>query len=325
MYNILIDPLSLVLSSRDLNSDKFQLYLDNLIETVDLRCYDFLNPLILEKVYSLINDEDDYLNVYDLNKWFEEFDVKGEYTSNDIKAAYNIILKFDAIDNLFQLENYILKELKVLSDGKEILVEEIFKTDSLFLYSLISKLENGETYLKGIADLNLNYTGEVTKIEVNEGLLNVPYKIDGNLRMFSANGDILKKINVFELWKESSKAEEFSKLIKIYFNNNATQKEKRTWTIGKDFFKNFKKHGFYIEDIKIEKLLKAMYVVVYEESRKSHALRSSASGGARPKVSRLGTAMRMDIDYEYHLHYWIKQNHIIFAKVSTHNDFHIPK
>lgn len=323
MYNVLIDPLSLVLSAKYLNAKNFHTYLDDLIDTNELSEYDFLNPLILEETFSLMYGNDGYLDVYEIEKWLGEFNLDYKYTPNDIIMAVQSIMKFAVIENEFQVEKISLNNLKELDENNEVL-GEAYKNENFLRYSL-SKLLNGETYLKGKIDVYLKCTGAITHLEVNKHFINGAYKIEESLKAFPSIHQILMDIDIYRLWKICNQESEFVKLIEIYFKKITSEKEKNTWKLGIAFFENFKKHGFYIEDKKIKNLLKAMFKVVYKESiRDSHKLRSSASGGAPQIEGRLGKAWRIDIDYEYHLHYWINQNHVVFAWVGTHNEFYIP-
>jgi len=325
MYNVLIDPLSLVANSKDLDTKTFESYLENLIETMELKEYDFLIPFILEETISLFYGNDEYLNIFNLEKWLAEFDSK--YTSKDIILAATSIMNYNVIENVLQDEKIFLNNLKAIDENQSVWGEEIFNTENLLRFSLmINRLFNGETYLKGNKNVNLKCTGEITHLGENKDIIKGPDKIEETLKGFSSIEQILMEVNIPVLWKISSEKNEFARLVEIYFKKNATHKEKITWRLGDKFFENFKKHGFYTEDRKIKSLLQAMFKAVYDEfNSDSHALRSSSSGGAPAIEGHLGKAKRISIDYEYHLHYWIKQKHVIFAWVCTHNDFYIPE
>lgn len=58
----------------------------------------------------------------------------------------------------------------------------------------------------------------------------------------------------------------------------------------------------------------------------THALRTGPGGGDPPRVRGKDSAMRRDIDYEYHLHYWqCADGTVELASVVVHNDFSIPE
>lgn len=58
----------------------------------------------------------------------------------------------------------------------------------------------------------------------------------------------------------------------------------------------------------------------------THALRTGPGGGDPQRVRSGDRAMRRDIDYEYHLHYWQCEDGVVeVASVVMHNDFSIPE
>ena len=58
----------------------------------------------------------------------------------------------------------------------------------------------------------------------------------------------------------------------------------------------------------------------------THALRTGSGGGDPQRMRENDKAMRRDIDYEYHLHYWqCDDGAVEIASVVTHNDFSIPE
>ncbi|MFH1980905.1 MAG: hypothetical protein ABIL58_03590 [Pseudomonadota bacterium] len=76
--------------------------------------------------------------------------------------------------------------------------------------------------------------------------------------------------------------------------------------------------------------LKVLRAIVETLERTSladtHALRTGPGGGAPQRMRRGDGAMRRDIDYQYHLHYWqCEDGAIEIASVAVHNDFSIPE
>lgn len=58
----------------------------------------------------------------------------------------------------------------------------------------------------------------------------------------------------------------------------------------------------------------------------THALRTGSGGGGPQRIRGGDGAMRRDIDYEYHLHYWNCEDGVVeIASVVVHNDFSIPE
>lgn len=57
-----------------------------------------------------------------------------------------------------------------------------------------------------------------------------------------------------------------------------------------------------------------------------HALRTGPGGGNPQQMRGKDKAMRRDVDYEFHMHYWqCDDGTVEFASVGVHNDFSIPE
>ncbi|MFA7341148.1 MAG: hypothetical protein WC028_30470 [Candidatus Obscuribacterales bacterium] len=93
---------------------------------------------------------------------------------------------------------------------------------------------------------------------------------------------------------------------------------------GNDFLKSAISHGFTTQASKIKTLLKSLVETICDENLgKTHGLRQNSSGNSPQLTSGSFKAMRRDIDYEYHLHYWISGNVVEFANLVVHNDMTI--
>jgi len=97
--------------------------------------------------------------------------------------------------------------------------------------------------------------------------------------------------------------------------------------LGRQFIKSVTALGFDRDARKAELLMRACAEVALGVNlTKSHALRANASGGSGQvqRTSDGARAMRHDLDYEYHLHYWVTADGQELAAVVVHNDFDIP-
>lgn len=98
------------------------------------------------------------------------------------------------------------------------------------------------------------------------------------------------------------------------------------WKLGREFTRTIGDCGIAVNSARAEALLRACSRLIRGDAlRVTHALRKSSSGGA-PQITRSSdgaAAWRADIDYEYHLHYWLVGGQAEFANVVVHNDFTI--
>jgi hypothetical protein len=102
--------------------------------------------------------------------------------------------------------------------------------------------------------------------------------------------------------------------------------EVTNWSLGVNFTRTIGECAVGTNRARAEALLRACSNVVRKVNlRSTHPLRINGAG-ASPQVTRdhdSGTAWRMDVDHEYHLHYWVVSGLVEFANVVVHNDFRI--
>jgi hypothetical protein len=98
------------------------------------------------------------------------------------------------------------------------------------------------------------------------------------------------------------------------------------WSVGENFLVSVAQCGLYNNRARMAAMIRAAIAVLCgNKLHATHALRV----GRGPEDSQVirdsdhARAWRMDIDDELHLHYWKSAQHIEFADVVFHNDFHI--
>lgn len=314
MYNIIIDPECLKVNGEAVNDEVINQFIELLSDIMEMENFDFLLPLVPIETYNM--DYLESLNIFN----FASHLSGNDYTAKDFYTVMNYITKADTIDYSDQKNGYSFNSFSVKSvgDNKD---QSQFIPENLAMNLILSNIFEGNTFLRS----KLNNSFECSS-EINDPIKNEVYKFDDVLKLLNTTKQILKEINIVYLWKNTHSIEEYERNIKLYFLLNNESKDMREWTIGNSFFDNFKKYGFHTESTKIKNLLKAMLFTVWtdEMNSKTHKLRTSKSGGSPQIVSQKGKGMRMDIDHEFHLHYWENQNKLEFASINTHNDFSIP-
>ncbi|MGH7180115.1 MAG: hypothetical protein ACREJC_22245 [Tepidisphaeraceae bacterium] len=98
----------------------------------------------------------------------------------------------------------------------------------------------------------------------------------------------------------------------------------RRWWFGPQFIKTAREHGFLDEPPKAQRLMRAIVETILGDNlTATHALRSSPGGGSEQLSRGDKKAWRRDVDYEYHLHYWVSPRGHELYSVVLHNDFSI--
>jgi len=96
------------------------------------------------------------------------------------------------------------------------------------------------------------------------------------------------------------------------------------WSVGPDFIRSLQKENFFANPSRMRALLRtAADVVLRADERSTHAIRTAKGGGSKQVARGDKLAWRVDIDDEYHIHYWSSGATFEFVKVVTHNDFTI--
>jgi len=99
------------------------------------------------------------------------------------------------------------------------------------------------------------------------------------------------------------------------------------WRMGGSFLSTAIGAGFDQDEKRIRGLLRACAdTILGENLAATHALRQGPQGSQNPLVRATDSAkaMRRDIDYEFHLHYWDTPTGPELASVVAHDDFSIP-
>jgi hypothetical protein len=313
MYNVIIDPDCLKIDAKIVSEEVINQFIELLTDIKEMENYNFLTPLVPPEAFDFGNT--DSLNIFTLPSLISG----NEYTSKDFNILLNYITNADYINYSSGENGYYFSSFSVKgSDDKE--DEGSFLSEDLAMNLILSNLLRGNTYLRSKLVGHFECSSEIKHLEDNS-----VFYYNDVLKLFASTNQILKELDFTKIWKRAKK-NQYVEIIEVYFLLNSTTDNMREWEIGHSLFDNVKKYGFHTEPTKIMALLKAMLLVIStdEPNRKTHKLRTSKSGGAPQVVSQYGKAMRMDIDYEFHLHYWENDNKVVFASINTHNDFSIP-
>ncbi len=315
MQHILIDPYSLVLNRQE-TSNK-EVYLDRILDMYKLRNIKFLKPLIFQETSEILWEENGYPEWDKLQKIIKENSLETKYCSQDITIALNSILKYETIEKYSRIKD-------ILCESRE----DNFSEDKSKIYSYyaLNRRINGETILKSNKDDRFNYHGDILAVDTTELEISTPLEINDEILSISSLNSLLLNIDIVSTLLSSKDITLLDQYIKLYFMQNRYGKSPNKLSIGRKFNENFIKYGFLNEENKINSFLKAVYKIIYNINlQDTHQLRITEAGNSPQRVGKYGKAYRVDIDYEYHMHYWKDGKNIVVACVGPHNYFDIPE
>jgi hypothetical protein len=140
------------------------------------------------------------------------------------------------------------------------------------------------------------------------------------------------RILPINVWKHGTTLNEYEFAFRIFLiqyacRNHLALDERLTlnWVFGKMFTVTAMQLGFVHEEGKVNRLLSAMADTVLSLNlSQTHHLRESAAATSSQQMRGTEGAWRRNIDYEFHLHYWLTTKGPEFAAVVVHNSFDIP-
>lgn len=325
MTHILIDPYTLVFNSEKDSSIELFDYINRILDTVEISDYQFIKPFISDNTTHLLMSENDYPEWSFLSDELKRHGLHKKFHPKDIFNAIEGILKLSTIEDYISVKDILFELLDFTpSNTYSIAKAYLSELERLYVFCHLNKIKNGDTYLMGLNEGENSLSGILLEIEADGFDIELPFTFEETLKTISTLENVLKSVDYIKVWKESISTEEITEAIKLFILQQQIQDTKLKWSLGDKFLKNLRTYGFYQEDSKINGLLLAMSEVISETNQsKSHALRETIAGNSPQKVGQHGNAIRHDIDYEYHLHYWKQGNNIIFSSVVKHNDFSI--
>lgn len=153
--------------------------------------------------------------------------------------------------------------------------------------------------------------------------------IDQMVPMGSGIRGFLEAMDVSVVWMAASSAEEFGKvpglLRKRIRHEEREQLAVPRMGFGDHFLDSASQLGFCHEPTKARTLMRRLADLLASRNLdKAHILRTGPGGQDPPKTRNGDIAWRMDLDREFHLHFWrLRSGGIELSNVVVHNDFSI--
>lgn len=329
MNNVLIDPHILLLDLEYSNNPTVaEKFIDVLIDAQSLHYDDKINPLITENAIYFFDQYMDYPHWDKIKQFLSANGLQDYYQPQDILNAFQKVLSSRTIESELNIQE-VLFEQKIfsISGACDSEFEEIKELQKTIMYTSLTEKLTGPTFLFSKKNFSVEMQYEVLEIEPTRNDLEIPYNKSDNIYAYSDISGIYEKIDCLKLWKSIDYnffSIESKNIIEIYITQNKMDVV-NDFTFGEEFIGYLKKNNFISDNTKIKMLFRALSEVISETYlEKTHSLRTNSSGDSKQRMVNDFKAYRHDIDREYHLHYWKKENQVIFASLGPHNQFEIP-
>lgn len=321
MQYVIIDPNTLIFDKENLDKISLQSYIDRILETCDLDSYGFIQTLISESTIELLISKNDYPEWDVLTDTLALYDLHRVYQSKDIINALERILKNPTVEDMTDIKDVLFSIDGKLGGTVDVYLQEL---ERLYVYCYLNKIRVGPTLFKGFENSIIEINCEIIELDSTSIDLSLPLTVKERLEVIGTLESLLLKVDVVEIWRNSSERSQLVEAINLYLVQNKVT-YKKNWRLGEEFINLIETYGFMHESYKIKMLLRAICEVIGQTSLvKTHALRESESGASQQIKGKNGKAFRHDIDRDFHLHYWRDDDRLIFASAGPHNNFYIP-
>ncbi len=323
---------------------EFEAYLKNIIDIGFIKNKLKINFCISEKVINKLIETDSYPFHPHLKTALTTFGLT-EYALFDLLRITNKLLDTTVLEEYLCCNECLYSDLDLEPNIYQGNGDDQFTNinkDLIVLLLLSIKLDSNNKYILFIND----YTGGNSSMQLRCNLEDVDCKlpiendlldneINGELDFGSTAQMVIMKIDNLLLWKNACNMMDFQNSIKIgcykdIINNSGPIEWERLpkFELREEFVKSVISNNFISDVSKCKRMIRTINDILLSRNKgKGHALRTGSSGNdpIRTRKKDNARAWRFDIDYEYHIHYWITEHGPEFAKLVVHNDTDIPE
>jgi hypothetical protein len=157
----------------------------------------------------------------------------------------------------------------------------------------------------------------------------LPANLSGVFPVIMGEDSFARAVDLVKLWAASATLEHATSVIRLacalaLVENTAVNVS--LFSIRAELLVSAEQYGFRHEAVKARRLIDAIVNLLSGKAMANvHALRVSAGGASEPVRRGSAVAFRLDVDRDFHVHYWRCEGDLIELTVLVpHNDFSIP-
>lgn len=337
MKNVYIDPYLLACPSLETDIAKFENYISNLINWENLKTSTGFKLFALNDTYDFLYETNRYPLWEDLKLIIKRFDIDYIQPKDIVSIVDAILQKTVQLQEHLLLKDYLAEDLNF---EPSLVQRECQYADKLLELTTLTSInckmngcreENQLIITKDFQKNEIRFSAKISLIEFHPAKeIVLPFTLKNNFSVIFNFSELLTPVSHVDLWKNATTNEDYLNAIVVSLNtyNEKNGVEQISALKGVSFGINFLKtlipFNFDSSESKITSLLNTLNEIILNYNLKStHQLRSGGGGDNEQIVCEGYKAWRKDIDYEFHVHYWKKENEIIIANLVPHNDFKI--
>ena len=330
--NFYIDPYILTIDKNSITENQLEVFIENLIDwkkIIDMNWGSVFKPT---ESFKILFENGLYPLIDDIKELIDKFHI--DYIQpEEIDKIINVVLtKLPTIEESISIEDLLFENDFNLVTNRAEDFSYLLKKIAIFIQldcCLNNKQPSKQIILsKDISGNLINFETIITLIDsIND--ISTPYEISVNLSSFENFQSFCSISNPTNIWKYGHSAFCFQMALNIklfQITKNPIYLNTKNFSFIQSFHDSVQQLGFKNETVKIEMLLRTLTEDILQTNMQAtHELRVGKGANSKQVTNEEYSAWRRDIDYEYHLHYWKKNQLITFANVVKHNNFKITK
>jgi len=320
--------------------DVFESYLRRILDWKQALDEFWLRTTIPERTAEILAEGDSYPVFPHIKALCNQLNIY-EYSVHDITRVVNTILsQTPHFEQASGIQELLLSHCSLVCTAAGALkIDEYLQ--KIYISILVAsqiKLDDEFRFFSIVSSTTANIIADATieDIEYCPGVkrtIDVPAKFSGNILQTSQLIGLWKRLDLIRMWSQVVNQAEALIVFKARWLKEqifdadvefSTIEFPRV-AIGKAFLQSASALGFLREEAKIKLLLdRVADIIIRRNLDREHRLRIGKGGNDPYRKRDADDAIRIDLDYEFHLHYWrLETGHIELANIVVHNDFSI--
>ncbi len=268
-----------------------------------------------------------------------------EFSVGDIVRIVNDLLGRASLEEQTGISESLWSNIRTVPDTSELESRSEFRDDVATVLSSVAAAfalgsSRGEVHCVQVDSAPVPVStleGELIEVEWrrhSEASSALPRTVIQHIRIAEGPKHAITSLDPVDLWKTlasgfdveiANKAITLAWYQSCQMNGIIVELSPGPWfRFGRGFGSSAEHLGFLHDEAKISRLITALVEVLLDRpSAKAHVLRTGRGGNNPQRERGNDGAWRQDIDYEFHLHYWLTTRGPEFANVVVHNDFAI--
>jgi len=344
MIRLAISPGALAVPPVVIGRPAFEEYLEALLDWECLLGETWLRVCLSQYSVRVLSDIGAYPALPHLQKALSELEITEYYAPDIARIIYDLLTRACILEEELGIQDVSWTAMDCCPEPRTFPISSHLEKDLirlLILLAVAQQLGQNSTrtvlsvqrILRNHKAIAVHTTIDILEAVNNSNTPSPPFDVKQSVLICADVATFLSVCDLGSLWGECHDCKSAETIIRAAWlvdrlreGVNVGWYKCPPFRIGSQFLARARCYGFYHEPAKVERLLNAIVGVLTKRSlSRQHPLRANSSPSSPQQLRGDDRAVRCDVDYEFHIHFWQTRNAgPEFASLGPHNDFTIP-